>query len=399
MRSSRAFELVRVVGVAVARPEAFELAAGASATSVAVGAQLARAAGASSAQSRVGLVDAVEARHAPDSRMPSRAPWPQPSSPRRGRGPASMRPCGWRSGCATSAPRRPSRPRRAPGRSRRPAVDVIHLEIGEPDFDTPANIARGRQARARRGLDPLRPAARPARAARGDRRGPQRPARRSTVDPANVVVTPGAKPIMYYAITGPRRPGRRGHLPGPGLPDLRVDDPLRRRARRCPSRSARRTTSASTWTSCARWSPTRTRLIIFNRPHNPTGGVLDPRRPRGHRRHRHRARHPGPGRRDLRPHRLRGRARLDRLAARHGRAHDRPRRLLQDVRDDRLAARLRDPAAGAGAGLQPADHQHGLVHVGLLADRRRRGADRPAGRGRRDGRGVPRAAVASSSTA
>ena len=102
---------------------------------------------------------------------------------------------------------------------------IVHLEIGEPDFDTPANI---RDA-AKRALDdgwthygpPLgQPKLREAIADDSKR------FRGIDVDPANVVVTPGAKPIMYYAILRPDRAGRRGHLPGPGLPHLRVDDAL-----------------------------------------------------------------------------------------------------------------------------------------------------------------------------
>ena len=65
-------------------------------------------------------------------------------------------------------------------------------------------------------------------AARGDRR-PTSTARRGIERrPDQVVVTPGAKPIMFYAILALIERGRRGHLPEPRLPDLRVDDALRR---------------------------------------------------------------------------------------------------------------------------------------------------------------------------
>src|SRR5919106_4885964 len=77
--------------------------------------------------------------------------------------------------------------------------EVIHLEIGEPDFDTPVNI---RDA-AKRALDqgwthygpPLGlPVLREAIANDATRR------KGFQVDAANVVVTPGAKPIMFYAL-------------------------------------------------------------------------------------------------------------------------------------------------------------------------------------------------------
>jgi len=85
----------------------------------------------------------------------------------------------------------------------------------------------------------------------------------------------------------------------------------------------------------------RTKLVIINSPANPTGGVST---------RQDLERIAAVAREhdltvladeDLRPDTVRGGARLDRIAARHGRADDRPRRLLQDVRHDRLAARLR----------------------------------------------------------
>src|SRR5437870_10201218 len=77
--------------------------------------------------------------------------------------------------------------------------DVIHLEIGEPDFDTPANI---REA-AKRALDdgythyppaPGLPQLREAIAADASAR------KGFPVDPERVIVTPGAKPVMFYAL-------------------------------------------------------------------------------------------------------------------------------------------------------------------------------------------------------
>src|SRR6266498_2398041 len=77
--------------------------------------------------------------------------------------------------------------------------DIIHLEIGEPDFDTPAFI----RAAARRALNdgwthygpPLGlPALREAIATDAERR------KGFPVSADRVVVTPGAKPIMFYAI-------------------------------------------------------------------------------------------------------------------------------------------------------------------------------------------------------
>ncbi len=152
-------------------------------------------------------------------------------------------------------------------------VDVIHLEIGEPDFDTPANIREAAKRALDAGWTHYGPALglpqlRAAIAADSTAR------RGFAVDPGNVVVTPGAKPIMHYAITALAGPGDEVIYPDPGFPiyesmasfvgarpvpiplseahDFRLDvDELR-----------------SLVTD-------RTRLIIFNSPANPTGGVLN----------------------------------------------------------------------------------------------------------------------------
>ena len=150
--------------------------------------------------------------------------------------------------------------------------DVIHLEIGEPDFDTPANI---REA-AKRALDggwthygPATglPALREAIAADASRR------KGFAVDPANVVVTPGAKPIMFFALLALAGSGDEVIYPDPGFPIYEsmarwvgatpVPIPLRERNefRLDPDELRSLVTD-------------RTRLIIFNSPHNPTGSVL-----------------------------------------------------------------------------------------------------------------------------
>ncbi|CAN5862520.1 pyridoxal phosphate-dependent aminotransferase [soil metagenome] len=150
--------------------------------------------------------------------------------------------------------------------------DVIHLEIGEPDFDTPQNI----RAAAKQALDdgwthygPALglPQLREAIANDASRR------KRFPVDPANVVVTPGAKPIMFIALMALVEPGDEVIYPDPGFPiyesmtryaggtpvpiGLRMENDFRMD----PAEIRQKVTD-------------RTRLIIFNSPHNPTGAVL-----------------------------------------------------------------------------------------------------------------------------
>jgi aspartate/methionine/tyrosine aminotransferase len=150
--------------------------------------------------------------------------------------------------------------------------DVIHLEVGEPDFETPVNI---RDA-AKRALDegwthygpPLgQPKLREAIARDSTaRRGFQ-------VDPANVVVTPGAKPIMFYALLALIDSGDEVVYPDPGFP---IYESMTRYAGGTPKPYALR--EANDFRFDADEVPAlvgpRTKLIIINSPHNPTGGVL-----------------------------------------------------------------------------------------------------------------------------
>ncbi len=150
--------------------------------------------------------------------------------------------------------------------------DIIHLEIGEPDFDTPANIVEA-AARALRegwthygppaGLPQLREAI-----AETTSRHLGVP-----VDAGEVVVTPGGKPIMFFTILALVNEGEEVLYPNPGFPiyesmiqfvggqavpyGLRED----------------RDFDADVDEIIARISE-RTRLIILNSPQNPTGGVM-----------------------------------------------------------------------------------------------------------------------------
>ena len=106
--------------------------------------------------------------------------------------------------------------------------DVIHLEIGEPDFDTPAHITEAGIAALRAGETHYCPAAgipelREAAAAELTR------TRGVDIAPERVLVANGAKPFLFFTILATCEPGRRGHLSRPRLPDLRVGHPLGRR--------------------------------------------------------------------------------------------------------------------------------------------------------------------------
>ncbi len=150
--------------------------------------------------------------------------------------------------------------------------DVVHLEIGEPDFDTPAHIVEaGRKALADGfthygppvGLPELREAIAEEIAK----------TRQIDVHPDQVVVTPGAKPIMFYAILALAEAGDEVVYPNPGFPIY--ESAIRFAGARpvpIPLVEAR---GFGVDVDHLRDSVTeRTKLIVLNSPQNPTGGIL-----------------------------------------------------------------------------------------------------------------------------
>ncbi len=149
---------------------------------------------------------------------------------------------------------------------------IIHLEIGEPDFDTPQHIIDAASDALNSGWTHYGPSA-------GD------PELRATiaehiqnsrgfpVAPDEVVVVPGAKPIIYWGITALVDPGDEVIYPNPGFPiyesminfcgGVPVPIPLREEIefRLDPAELADLVTD-------------KTKMIIINSPQNPTGGVL-----------------------------------------------------------------------------------------------------------------------------
>ncbi|HVB29561.1 MAG TPA: pyridoxal phosphate-dependent aminotransferase [Terriglobia bacterium] len=149
---------------------------------------------------------------------------------------------------------------------------VIHLEIGEPDFATAPNIVGAAKQALENGWTHYGPPAglpelREAVAEDvGKRRG-------ISVDPSEVVITPGGKPIMFFSILALAEPGDEVLYPNPGFPiyesminfvgakavpyplveesgfDIDVDETLGK-------------------------MNDRTRLMILNSPQNPTGGII-----------------------------------------------------------------------------------------------------------------------------
>jgi len=151
---------------------------------------------------------------------------------------------------------------------------VIHLEIGEPDFDTPRFIRQAAAQSLEEGWTHYGPSA-------------GLPEFRKTIadiwraergipcDAEHVVVTPGAKPIMFFVMMALLEEGDEVLYPNPGFPiyesvanflnarpvalELREENDFDLDLKELESKIT-----------------SRTRLLVLNSPHNPTGAVLKP---------------------------------------------------------------------------------------------------------------------------
>jgi aspartate/methionine/tyrosine aminotransferase len=150
--------------------------------------------------------------------------------------------------------------------------DVIHLEIGEPDFDTPRHIVEAAKTALDQGWTHY---------------GPTQglPELRTTiadyisrtrniqVGPEHVSVVPGGKPIIFFPLLALLEPGDEAIYPNPGFPIYEsMINFLGAKPVPMPILEER---NFSLDVDRLRDSITpKTKLIILNSPHNPTGGVI-----------------------------------------------------------------------------------------------------------------------------
>ena len=151
---------------------------------------------------------------------------------------------------------------------------VIHLEIGEPDFATPSNIVEAGVKALRDGHThycpaPGLPVLRSACAEHLSR------TRRISVDPGRVVVAPGAKPFLFYAILATCNPGDEVIYPNPGFP-IYESVISWAGATAVPLPIVEDRDFAFTADDLRALLTPRTKMVILNTPANPTGGIIDP---------------------------------------------------------------------------------------------------------------------------
>ncbi len=150
--------------------------------------------------------------------------------------------------------------------------DIINLGIGQPDFRTPDHIVEAAVKALRdghhgytaaSGIPPLREAVAADLLAR---RGVE-------VDPENVLIMPGGKVTMWFAILMFGEPGAEILYPNPGFPIY--ESAIRfTGATPVPVALSEESGFAFSADTVLEQITPRTRLLIINSPANPTGGVV-----------------------------------------------------------------------------------------------------------------------------
>jgi aspartate aminotransferase len=150
--------------------------------------------------------------------------------------------------------------------------DMIHLQIGEPDFDTPSHVVEAGCKALRDGYThycpaPGIPELREAAADYLSR------TRSITVDPGRVLIAPGAKPFLFFGVLATCNPGDEVIYPNPGFP---IYESVIRWAGATPVPLPLLESNGFAFRVedlAERLTP-KTKLVILNSPANPTGGVV-----------------------------------------------------------------------------------------------------------------------------
>ena len=152
-------------------------------------------------------------------------------------------------------------------------ADIIHLEIGEPDFDTPRNIIDAGVTALNSGFTHYGPS--PGLQEVRDRIAQEIvDSRNISVSGDNVVITPGGKPIMFFAILALINEGDEVLYPNPGFPIYEsminfvggVPVPMKLLSDRDFRIDIDEVATQIT---------PKTKLMIINSPNNPCGSIIE----------------------------------------------------------------------------------------------------------------------------
>jgi aspartate/methionine/tyrosine aminotransferase len=153
--------------------------------------------------------------------------------------------------------------------------DMVHLEIGEPDFDTPAHITEAAIQALKEGYTHYGPAAGLPELRESIANNVNK-TRGISVTPDRVVVTPGGKPIMFFTILALAQEGDEVLYPNPSFP---IYESMIRfcGATPVPVRLVEEDGYRMDLDDLASKLSSRTKLVIINSPQNPAGSIM----PRG----------------------------------------------------------------------------------------------------------------------
>lgn len=150
--------------------------------------------------------------------------------------------------------------------------EIISFAIGEPDFDTPQNIKEAGQRAIGENYTHYNPSA-GVMELRETIANYVSKTRRIKVDPEEVVVTPGGKPVIFHGLLATLNPGDEVIYPNPGYP---IYESVIHFLGAKPVPLALREEKNFSFDVSELQSKVgpRTKMIIINSPQNPTGGIL-----------------------------------------------------------------------------------------------------------------------------
>lgn len=151
--------------------------------------------------------------------------------------------------------------------------NIVHLEIGEPDFDTPQNVIEAAKKALDEGFTHYGPSAGLPQAREAVAEYTNKTRGYGLWDADNVVITPGAKPIMFFGMMAVVNEGDEVIYPNPGFP---IYESVIRflGAKPVPLQLKEEKEFRFDVADLEALITPKTKLLIINTPQNPTGGIL-----------------------------------------------------------------------------------------------------------------------------